>query len=215
MGRGVKPISFRVDDYLRALKTSLRKASREIRDEIYKQAYSNASGLNLHKHPVRLVGSDETSDFLRKKALLDSISKEKLQWQENDLLKTAVTAMGSDFQESHIGVYYEYGTGTKAEPGGEKYLLMGDKNKYRAGSRIVTRSKKDSSKGYWTDMGGNKRQSKSPKGGDPLPQYETEAEHWFENAFKEIQPFVLDRYREAIKRVPVAKYFTVNNIIIR
>jgi hypothetical protein len=126
-----------------------------------------------------------------------------------------ITAMGSNYKDSHIGNYYEYGTGEKAvlPPTG---MYLGDRNPFRSGATIVSRSY---SQGPWKDMGGNARYS-GGRGGINTPEFRSyigediEAYRWFQDAFEKNRAFAFDEYRKAWKTVDFKKFFTVNKKIV-
>lgn len=236
MGRRSKSgdyIQFDSVGFLNAMRKQIKEANVRIMNKIYADTRANASSLPFKDNEVKIVGAAPTSDLKRKGALLDSIVKQNLGWVATDISNSLwsdlqapaghkpdnvehtveITAMGENYKDSHIGNYYEYGTGTKAmrtRPG----MYLGDPNPFRKGKKIVSRSYVNSP---WTDMGGNVRKS-SGRGGISTPEFykyigeEIEAYRWFQKAFLQNKDFALDEYRKAINKVMdefYTKYFQV------
>lgn len=202
---------FYADDYLQALAKEMKQALTELRNELRKNVMENIASIPFRKRAVDLGGGRMTSDKLRAESLMESILAppvSSMNLQANNFMTAVVTAMGSNFEESHIGVYYEYGTGDLVEPDEDsrKYYMMGDRNPYRKGRPIVTRNRKD---GAWFDMGGNERLTKSGKGGKPYDEGVVRAYHWFRNAFNDIEDKVQPKLMEAYKSVDINDYIHV------
>ena len=207
--------------------TAYEKAlRREIMEIMYKQkallkqrAIRNIESMNFHKREI-LLENGTTSDFIRKRALVNSLTSERFQWELNGTkLSLITTAMSKDFKQSHIGWYYEFGTGSKYEPPKIGFQLPhpGDPNPYRPfGSRtvIVSRSKEDNG-GYWKDMGGNTRRTNSRRGGKPLKGLETPAYKWFEKAHKETVEDISKELSTVHERVNITKFIEGRHIILK
>jgi hypothetical protein len=120
--------------------------------------------------------------------------------------------MKNNFENSHIGIYYEYGTGEYAEDV-SWVKNLGDPNPYRSGREIVSRSKKD---GLWRDAGGNVRITGSPLGGgygEKFRNYignDIQPLHWFEYTFNDfVKNYLMPEYSKTIKKVNPLKYISV------
>lgn len=187
---------FDYNAYLNDLRQSLKKATNEIRDLLIYEMKDRVRSLPFKANEVKLAGGKTTSDLDRRYALIDSIRAGYTEWQENNVLKAVVRAMDTDFSESHIGWYYEIGTGEKSDLSlYNKYGFsesLGDSNPYRipkVGSPIVSRDRKD---GYWRDLGGNLRETSSSVGGIGNQNPPTG---------KDGKPIMdQDRYREVVER---------------
>lgn len=192
-------IQFNVTAFLNALGKELKKMNQTIRDELWDAIKDNMRDLPFKKNPVRLSGGRETSDWERRIALFNSMVDSRANWITTTHLQSTIKAMAKDFKQSHIGLYYEYGTGEKQDLSGFKYESLGDPNlPFRVpntGARIVTRSSRLGMGGAWRDAGGNLRVTDSPRAGEPVRSdgakaarfrayigEDVEAAHWFRNA---------------------------------
>lgn len=244
---------FDLNKYESEMKKALMRATREVKQLLIDTIIRNIEALPFKDNPVKLASGRITSDAERKKALLDSISKDGhvrmhienfAGYYGSVVLETSVSAMASNFEESHVGWYYEIGTGEESDPRGYAQYGMsaslGDVNPYRlphVGAPIVSRSAKD---GYWRDLGGNLRKTGSNLGGigNPEPpkamdpdkyaelverfrEYigeDIKAYYWFERAVEEVSQKILDIYKEAVKSVdifnPELGIFHINERII-
>ena len=247
------PMYFDLDRYEAEMKKALMKATREVRQLLFDTIVRNIETLSFKDNPVQLADGRVTSDAARKKALLESISKEGhakmhienfASYYGKVVINASVSAMATNFEESHVGWYYEIGTGEESDPRGyAKHGMsasMGDVNPYRlphVGAPIVTRSVYD---GYWRDLGGNLRSTRSRMGGignpeppksihpdsyaamvDKFREYigeDIKAYYWFESAVEEVSEQVLDIYKEAVASIdvfdPKLKIFHINEKII-
>lgn len=235
------------------MRKALMKATREIRDLLIETMIRNVESLPFKDNPVKLADGTETSDVERKKALIDSIRKEGharlyienfTKYKEGVVIKATVSAMSTNFKDSHIGWYYEIGTGEESDPKGyAKYGMsasLGDENPYRlpnVGAPIVSRNRR---LGTWRDLGGNVRVTGSNIGGigTPEPPYpmnpevyaalvekfreyigeDIKAYYWFEGAVEEVSDKILDIYKKAILSVnifdPKLGIFHINKKVI-
>jgi hypothetical protein len=224
--------------YHKDLRIALTRATRKARDELLARVKAEAEKLPFKDNKVRLTDGTETSDAKRKQALINSIQATKkvariegslarklymlpIGWK---LEETAITAevhamREGDYRLTHIGNYYEYGTGEKEDVTSLKKvgIYMGDANKFRppkSGKPVKSRPE-----GLWRDMGGNLRRSYG-KGGvgrenkqfDKYIGEDIEAYHWFRKAYEEMEPRVIEIYREAVNSflANFRKYFKVN-----
>lgn len=152
----------------------MRKANTEIAMLLKDTLIKNIMALPMKDNAVRMADGRITSDLERREALVASIKAERVgtfskTWNKL-VMGTYVDAMKTNFKDSHIGWYYEMGTGEKADKGvyasyNYSLPLAGDENPYRKpgiGTPIVSRSNKD---GNWIDFGGNVRSTNSNIGG--------------------------------------------------
>jgi len=228
--RSKRFIDFDLNGYVNEVKQSVKSATKEIRDLIYQTALHNAQSMHFKDNEVKLAGNEVTSDLDRMRSLLRSIITDHLEWESANVLKTGVRAMEQNFKESHIGIYYEFGTGEKLDPAGAWYESVGDVNPFRTpgvGAPIVSRSKHTIYKrnsgelptagGYWRDLGGNLRYTTSSKGGLRTPEFvkyigaDVEAYHWFSNAVKVVRSKIIKIYLNAVKSVDFRKFFVVKS----
>ena len=247
------PMYFDLDRYEAEMKKALMGATRDIRQLLLDTVIRNIDSITFKDNPVHMADGSMTSDAERKKALLDSVSKEGHARMHVDnfasyygevVINASVSAMATNFEDSHVGWYYEIGTGEESDPKGyAKYGMtasMGDVNPYRlphVGAPIVSRSSKH---GYWRDLGGNLRATESRLGGignpDP-PEHispdayaamverfreyigeDIKAYYWFESAVEEVSDQILNIYKKAVMSVdifdPKLKIFHINEKII-
>lgn len=194
---------FRFDSsgYLEKLRSTLKSALTATRDEMYIKVKDNASKLDYSDNQVTMLrggGVHRTSDLDRKKAIVDSIYRDKVrQLTSQKKIVTTITALGKNWKDDHIGMYYEYGTGEYRSDrhfkGEGQYW-----NPFRTSKTIVTRSvfsthmdsrskwgysglrQQNKQKlfvngqrwGTWVDMGGNTRLTRSAWGGQRTPKME-------------------------------------------
>lgn len=224
---GIRPYSsylfqFQREKYQRDLSKGLQNALQEATTMLYRKVWANASGLPLKDNWVRLANGRITSDADRRMALLSSIVYRSPFREEMYRLHSRVSAMGSNFTESHIGYYYEYGTGEKADPSHLPMVGVGNSRNWNifrsggvptVGAPIVSRSKNVHG-GQWTDLGGNRRVTGSLRGGEDdegFREYigeDTPALHWFGQAVKEVKEDLYRNYRKVLREVSFSHYFT-------
>lgn len=236
MGRRKIFMYFDERAYLKALKKELRKAIEDIRNMLWEQAIENASSLPFKTNPVRLAGqSDPTSDYERRMALINSIIYERVQNYRDIAYYTTISAMKDNWKESHIGIYYEFGTGEHEEP--NPYSKLGDPNPFRTGKEIVSRSRfgftrtkegklktlRDEKgipiiQNTWRDAGGNLRITGSIRGGENdegFREYigdDVKAYHWFSKIIDQRRQEIIERIKEAIKKVNPLKFFRLSDL---
>jgi len=219
MGRRKLAVRYDLDGYIRDIRNATNRVTKEYRDLIFADAKANAEELPFKNTPVTLYGNVKTSDQARSRDLIDSIQNslnyeqskmvDDIAYQfssnarvENSVVVARVTAMGDkgNYANSHIGVYYEYGTGTQAYgPGYSTVKWQGEENPFRTGSEIVTHGRS------WIDMGGNVRASGKIGGlnedffrkkNKPWFGTEVPATHWFESAYKKH----IENYKSALAK---------------
>lgn len=204
------------------LKQAIRVATKELRDELVSLAKQNLSSIPFKDNIVRMAGGGITSDEERKSAVMESIIAGRLQWIERKTLSYGVSALDKNFPDAHIGLYYEYGTGTEVDVEADFPGWGKNWNPFRlpiAGAPIVSRSKFTNG-GFWEDLGGNLRQTKSPRGGTRNASFvrnigaDTKAYHWFSDAFNTIRAKANARYLKAFRTVPLDKYFIVKKKVV-
>lgn len=141
------------------------------------------SNVDFKSAKVFMADGSTTSDLQRAEIFLNSLGHTFLDsWISNSVY--AITLQHMDrYDEDYIGWYYEFGTGTLEDIGHYDYTELEDKNPYRTGRTIVTRSIKETG-GLWRDAGGSLRKTKSKVGGINTPSFmraiggETKAYHW-------------------------------------
>jgi hypothetical protein len=236
-GKSRKYIYFDAKAYINALQQELKKAMKEVRDLLQDRVTMEAKALNLNavrtvyykgrkikQHEVHLADGSTTSDAQRKGALLKSIVSDQIKWEGNNILRTAVRAMANNFKDSHIGWYYEYGTGKQAENlpvSAYRVAAAGIRaqNPHRYGREIVTRSVHEDG-GTWVDMGGNLRTTHSPRGGETDPGFrkyigdDVQAYHWYRKAYMSCKDDIAKIYGKAIKKVHPGKFMKVTPRIV-
>lgn len=175
MPRGAEKLMYLdVAAYIDALRKSFKKMVQELRNDVMEAAKWNARDIDdWKKNPVQMVGY-MTSDYQRKSAVWNSFVTTRAQEVDKTLVRATVHALARNFKESHIGLYYEYGTGREQKEG--YYDDLGDLNPFRVhsvGAAIVTRSRYIGlksgmypGKSIWKDAGGNYRVTGSRRGGD-------------------------------------------------
>jgi hypothetical protein len=161
-------ITFSNAGFRRWMKLILKDMADYITTQLYRGILRNLNQIEYSTKPIRIApytggksdASEYTSDIKRKTALIRSVIK----YDPTVLLDKAlirVAAMGINYKDSHIGYYYEYGTGENEIPNDKKWD-KGDPNPFRKTKRIVSRDKK---LGPWKDAGGNVRYTPSNEGG--------------------------------------------------
>jgi hypothetical protein len=210
-------IFFDIDKYEHDLRMKLKNVTKEIRDHLKDELVHSVRLLPLKSNEVRLAGGYVTSDKDRERDLIDSIITDRLESYESKFVRTAVSAMANNFNNSHIGIYYEFGTGIYAEDV-PLLKMLGDPNPYRKGRDVVSRSRKA---GTWRDAGGNIRTTGSFLGGSNGGNFrkyigdDVRAYHWFSNTFnKVIKEEAIPKYWKAIQEISPLKYLIVKKKFI-
>lgn len=160
---------------------------------------------------VRMANGTVTSDLKRAEVFLKSVGYNYYdKWISNSVYYLALNHMNA-FDEDYIGWYYEYGTGTLEDLGHVDYTELEDKNPYRTGKKIVTRSIKVAG-GLWRDAGGMLRKTTSRVGGLHTDIFmrviggETKAYHWSVKALEYAMSKVSSREIERLlKDVDMSK----------
>ncbi len=211
-----KWIYFDVGKYVEDLEKALVKVMTDINDEMYKEVRASASALPFKNHKVYTVDG-VTSDAERSDKFIASIVQNRVVKLRKGIIHTSVHTMEDNFKDTHIGLYYEYGTGTK-EDKDSPLPFMGDWNEYRnggvpmAGARIVTRPHE-----LFTDAGGNLRVSNSVVPGMPIktPGWEVQAHHWFSEAYERMRASYFNRIVAVVRDInPISeKYLKVRTEI--
>ncbi|WP_426455297.1 hypothetical protein ACP26L_36385 (plasmid) [Paenibacillus sp. S-38] len=211
---------FDADGYTEAIAKVLRNEVRDIKDDLLDGVRAAVEGLEFKDNRVRLGDGSYTNDRERATALLASVLGDDLEVIAGKSIRTAVHAMRDNFEESHIGWYYEYGTGTEQE---EPYPIPGfqgtPRNRLKVpgiGTAIVTRSRFING-GQWEDLGGNMRLSYAKRAGTTDAGFlkyidgETPANYWFRDTItymrlnfrKRLNRAILSvRFRDYIKMIP-------------
>ena len=185
-----------------------------------------------------------TSDAKRKTAVIKSIEKEAIEsildYFKGEIIGTVKAIDSGSLKESHVGIYYEWGTGVNAcRPAGlglseagvsvsgtgywSKLYNAMDANRYRTGREIVTRSKHINysglGKGLWRDMGGNIRitgSKRAGESGDKFRKYigeDVKAYKWFENAIVVNRSNIIAIISDAVGSVNPFDYFSASPIV--
>lgn len=234
MGRRKSFLYFNEFEYKKALKRELKKATEDIRNLLWEQAVENASSLPFKTNPVRLAQSDPTSDYERRMSLINSIIYERVQNYRDIAYYTTISAMKKNWKESHIGIYYEFGTGVYEEP--NPFSELGDPNPFRTGKEIVSRSRYGYNRteeglklmrdekgrpivsNTWYDAGGNLRITGSIKGGqndEGFREYigdDVKAYHWFSKIIDQRRAEIIEIIKKAILKVNPLNYFRVSDL---
>ncbi|WP_145052817.1 hypothetical protein [Paenibacillus xylanexedens] len=220
--RSSRLLYFDSEKYESDLNKALAAEIKEIRRDLKIEILRKLDSINFKDNMVRLADGSYTDDRERKAALIGSILEGDLKANKKRIL-ASVSAMRNDFANSHIGWYYEYGTGTEQK---EPYPIDGvegtPRNKEKApgvGTAIVTRTRfRDG--GIWTDLGGNMRLSKARRAGvndqgfmDYIGE-ETHAHRWFRDSVQAMRIMLKKRLAQRIKTVPVARYMSIKPVYV-
>lgn len=218
-------IRFYADAYLEAVRKELAKVTQELSKRMYVQARENLENIPFKNNKVRVGLNSFTTDDERKAAVMNSIVQKKI---ETTYLKVAgstgkiISMVGGvsalehgDYRDTHIGLYYEWGTGNNADADGPMRWGLRAWNPYRrpigVRSPIVSRSVRTDN-GVWIDLGGNTRVTKSIVGGRRNEKFlkfvgeDLEAEHWFRDAFCVMLVDAEKEYRKALASIHPAKF---------
>lgn len=214
---GKKFIVFRKKDYIRDLKLRIKEKGEEVQKFLIQDMKNRLDIIPFKDNEVKLYGGKTTSDAARKSAVINSIVGKTVKWVNKNTLRVAVSALEKNFKDSYIGLYYEYGTGTKAKD--TNIGLLGTPNRYRFGKKIVTRSKNINygygEKGVWRDAGGNLRVTGAKRAGvrdAGFVKYvgaDVKAYGWFSKSFSENKMKFIKMYLEAIRSVKITKYIEI------
>jgi len=219
---GKNYIIFRSDYFIRDLVKVVEKTIQRVGELIVQHSKRNLASIRFHEYPVRLAGSSvpvaglrkfgkgyEITDNSRKKSLIDSIIMGNIKKISNTRMHVLINTMVTNFKDSHIGIYYEYGTGQYYNGGwvnvkGYKY----EHNPLRRGSYIYTRPGQE-----WIDLGGNRRISLAGKlkrlDGFAVPAY-----YWFRNAVREADKSFVKIFSEEFSLLDIRKYLQIKPKII-
>lgn len=228
-------VYFDTAKYIRALRRELKKVNNELKHRMYRYAKRNLGSIPFKDNKVKLFGGSTTSDRDRKAAVMQSIIEDHFESAGDRIfiagvtelttsIRGSVSALASgDYKDTHIGLYYEYGTGTKASLDGPFHIAQAKWNvpfrPIAAQAPIVSRSRAVNG-GIWYDIGGNMRVTSSPKGGMRTPAFiayvgeDTEAHHWFRNAYEQMRREAVDMYRRALREVNPMKFMQVSSKIV-
>lgn len=222
-----KYFHFDISAYKKALGRKLSSAVVKGSELLYQELAKNITALSPKTTPVRLGDGTFTNDAERMVALLNSLAVTEVA-REAHRVKRVVSAMNDgSWQDSHVGVYYEYGTGNQ-QVGGERFYRLETPNQFRDGRDIVTRSRyqyfdtvrkhaeaKGSAEGLmgkWYDIGGNVRTTFYKKGGVRDDEFlakgygEVEPEFWYAKAVENCRPKIRELIQEAVLSVHPGKF---------
>lgn len=190
---------FHPKKYLAGLTKAVKPVVKQLRTALIEEIQRQLEDLDYKTEPVYMADGRVTSDYKRRGALLRSIKDYAIEHVVGESLHTAVSAMEKNFKDSHIGFYYEYGTGENTVDEAP-YPAWEHRNKYRPpgiAAPIVSRSRFAGTirgvggGGFWLDAGGNLRQTSSFTGGrtkEESPSFyeavgdDVEASYWFATA---------------------------------
>jgi hypothetical protein len=202
-----KWIYFDQKAYVSSFQKSVRPVMYKIRNELIARLKMEVAALPFDARPLAITGQGTFSDRDRKQAVLDSIRiGEGVVSMETGLIRMVVDTMKDNFEQSHIGLYYEYGTGSK-EDADSPLPRMGDWNPNRgsvgAGADIYTRTSD------WVDAGGNYRKATAKNRVNIDDRYSMEGSHWLSKAFSEITPRYFEEIKQAVFAVNILDYIFV------
>ncbi len=243
-------IKFDLVGYCKALKKEMQYVTNKLKRTMIENARANLSAIPFKRNKVRMFGDTVTSDAERKSAVVSSIINKGFTYDASSnvdlgmlaesinakrppfkgftvsfdtIVKSSVTALaGGNYEDSHIGLYYEYGTGKNADPFGPYNLAL----KYWNPSRpqgyaqpIVSRTRLIDN-GVWTDIGGNIRKTSALIGGRRSENFlkyvgeDLPAHHWFREAFSKLRPEAVNLYKAAIRRVDPFKFIKMPSKLV-
>ena len=193
------------------LSKAIIEVSKVIGEDIVKQIKANLSAITFKDNEV-LTTQGTTSDFERQDALINSVMYDADRYVKDKIYNICVHAMRTNFEESHIGWYYEYGTGESEVPSLIKYKALEEANPFRTGKEIVSRSRTVNS-GVWSDVGGNVRITRSTLGGGTSTAFrdyigdDVEPHHWFARGIEESQDEIQRLLETKISQLDLTKCF--------
>lgn len=215
-----KLLQFDDRSYYKDMISNTKKNVTKVRDEMLKSMKTKIGSIKFKDNKVRMAGSYVqegyvTSDAERKRAVLNSIIATRVDNDAYNSLKFTIYALKDNFKQSHIGLYYEYGTGRyNYERGWEGGIET--RNPHRPGMQIVSRSRHIDyaglGKGKWYDLGGNIRITGSRYSGRynaEFRQYigpDIEAHYWFRNTVREYRSKIIEAIKKAIQETDISKY---------
>lgn len=221
-----KILVFNARAYIDALAKQLKKANHAIRQDLMREMMSEIQTIDFKDNDVKMADGTVTSDAKRKSALLQSFATQQAEWITRTSLRSMVYAMKSNFKDSHVGLYYEFGTGVENTT--SNYESLGDWNPFRihaTGQPIVSRSRHVGmtagllrGKSAWHDIGGNMRVTGSKRGGQDdggFRKYigeDVEAYHWFSDTIntKYMKGQVKEHITTAFQSVRIINYIEIN-----
>lgn len=219
--------------FLNEARRAMREASVEVKDLMWDEVRRNITALPFKTNKVPLANGNITRDADRADALLESVEARMGQYLKSPstgghfpgrtkldfdrtVIPITVQAMGKYYKDSHIGWYYEYGTGSLEEVPFSGYWDSDAANPARKGFRspIVSRPA-----GTWKDAGGNIRKSKG-KGGVRNANFEkyigddVQAHRWFSKALYNNKGRIRSIYLSHMKKVDFRKYMHVKRKVV-
>lgn len=215
-------IVFRDDLFIADLQKVVGVTLNRIGKMLIKRAQSNLAAIQFHYFPVRLAGEAVPevgirrtkkgygrTDASRKFAVIDSMVLGDIARRANNKLGITVYTLAKNFKDSHIGIYYEHGTGQYADGSytrvsGMKY----EENPLRSGMDIYTRPGQE-----WTDLGGNRRISNAGSL-RKLPGFAVRPQRWFARAFEYANSQFARVFSEELQYMDIRKYLQVKSKII-
>lgn len=212
-------IYFDVNAFIRALERALSAVMYELRADMKAILLRRASALPFSRINAAHTAEGHTSDAARAAAFLDSFIPNKVIDMKNGVIRMWVDTMAKNFEDSHIGLYYEYGTG-HGEAADSPLPYMGDWNPIRGaqrtGATIYTRPRvktdDEVANTTWVDAGGNVRIASSRHIAklSGKPGWDITAERWFTKGYEDIRDTYLDKIINAIAHInPVGEDFLI------
>lgn len=213
MPNGKIPFKFDGDKYIKDLHKSLTKAHEEAIQMLHQQIKANLQSIKFKDNKVRMAGGVVTSDAKRKGAVIANIVANYTSSTSSSILRGRVRYISDNFEDAHIGIYYEHGIGSNWDGIDAKIpIASGTSSSAKNGGRVVSRSARIDygiGKGMWIDLGGNKRITGSKKAGRSDAGFmkyigeETHAYHWFRKAQAQRASDIRKLFRQAIDRVNI------------
>ena len=214
---------FDLTRYRKETRASMDNAIKKSTDLIHERILQYLDQINFKDNPVRVIkgtnNEQYTSDAERKQAVIDNVVKFNMKKIGKYVFRGQVAFIKQNFQDAHIGIYYEHGVGSNwdgVEPNVRKPPGYSQRGSF--GTKISSRSIRVDYSGYggglWVDLGGNLRYTQSPiegSRGSGFRSYvgeETRAYHWFTNAFKYEKKRITKVFQRELKKAnPLKKRF--------
>lgn len=214
-------IVFRVDLLQKDLQKVIEITAKTMGGILAAEAKKNIQNIRFSQFPVNLAGEAipkagirrtpagyGRTDASRKYALLNSIILDRAVRTTASRVSVTVKTMANNFKDSHIGIYYEHGTGPYAEGftkvTGAKY----EANPLRKGKDIYTRPGQT-----WTDLGGNSRISYARRI-QKINGLAIQPQKWFERAVRSTEKRFAEVMSEEMKHLHIAKYLQIKDTIV-
>jgi len=201
------------------LRRAFRRNSRKVGEYLYDKVLAQLAITPFKDNIVKLAGGRVTSDADRKHSVRRSV-RYVVHKIEDQSIQVTIGALSKNFKTSHIGLYYEYGTGN--EWTGEESVVNTEysvDHTYRSGRDIVSRSKfinySGVGKGKWLDLGGNVRETSSFEAGTRDAGFiayvgdDTKAYKWFSGTIEDHKEDIDRIVLETISEVPITRFLSI------